>query len=347
MITKNLAKALEEIGFEYAETKTGDGSHVYAIYDGYLVTAYEKNSKKIVYFNFRFPENEANALKKYNMSDIFAAMMDEYSITDYSFAEDGLRVYSIASVDDFLQLIEKCSDLLTENEIKGIKCCSCCGNSFGSRHPKKVTDGCENHLMCEHCTINAIEECNTRSAKKSEEASEDKIWKGILGSVVGSLIGVLLYFVLYYWVSPAVNSSGLNEIRYIFCACGFLVATLSYYGYRLFCKKVSLSAYVTIPVTAFVCTTVGQYLGVVFEFIAGKNYVSPLSNKSFWLVHLRNTVPEDLAENFVNHSAIFYKLLAISIMFALVGSAIYLLTLREKSTIKPETLTVETISIGK
>ncbi len=347
MITKNLTKALEEIGFYYTDGKTSDKSHVYAIYNGYLVTVYEKGNKKIVYFNFRLPEGEENALKKLNMSEYFSTKIDEGLISNYSIDEDGLRVYSTADTVEFLKLIEDCADLLMNNDIRGVKYCSKCGNGFGSRHPKKVTSNCENHLMCEHCAINAIEEANERAQQKSAEESQDKIWKGILGSVLFSLIGVLVYFILYYWVSPAVNSSGLNEIRYIFCAAGFIVSLLSYYGYRIFCKKISLAAYITIPATSLISTAIGQYLGVVFEFIAGKNYTSPLSNKAFWLVHLRNTIPEDQVEFFTNYSAIFYKLLAISLMFAIIGSAIYLLTLHDKTTAKKEIIDIETISIGK
>ncbi len=348
MITKNLTKALEEIGFYYTEGKSSDKSHAYAVYNGYLTTIYEKSGKKIVYFNFKFPENEDNAIKKLNMSNsFFSAKIDEGLISDYSITEDGMRVYSTADVVNFLKLIEECAELLENNEIKGVKCCSKCGNGFGTRHPKKVTYGCENHLMCEHCAMDSIEELNEHANRKIAEESKDKIWKGILGSVAFSLIGVLVYFVLYYWVSPAVNSSGLNEIRYIFCACGFLVSLLSYYGYRLFCKRISRAAYITIPTSALIATAIGQYLGVVFEFIAGKNYSSPLSNKAFWLVHLRNTIPADQTEFFTSYSAIFYKLLAISLMFAIVGAAIYLLTIHDKATAKKETLEIETISIGK
>ncbi len=347
MITKTLTNALEEIGFYYSEGKSSDKSHVYAIYNNYLVSVYEKSGKKIAYFNFRLPESEENALKKLNMSESFSAKIDEGIIVNYSIEEDGMRVYSTAYIVDFLKLLEDCADLLEANGIKGIKCCSVCGNGFGSRHPKKVTDGCENHLMCEHCAIDTLEEVNQKAATKTAENAQDKIWKGILGSTLFSLIGILLYFVLYYWVSPAVNSGGLSEIRYIFCASGFIVSLLSYYGYILFCKKISRAAYITIPTTALISTAIGQYLGVVFEFIAGKNYSSPLSNKAFWLVHLRNTIPEEQTELFVNHSAIFYKLLAISLLFAIVGAAIFLLTLHDKANAKAELPEIETISIGK
>ena len=80
------------------------------------------------------------------------------------------------------------SSLLKENEIRGIEYCSKCGNKFGSRKPKKVTVNKENHLMCEHCAIDIVEEINNTAAQKSIENNNDKIWKGILGSVVFSLI---------------------------------------------------------------------------------------------------------------------------------------------------------------
>ena len=65
MITKNLTKALEEIGFTYSESKNADNSNAYAVYGGYLVTVYEKAGKKIAYINFKFSDNEENDIKKY------------------------------------------------------------------------------------------------------------------------------------------------------------------------------------------------------------------------------------------------------------------------------------------
>ena len=159
-----------------------------------------------------------------------------------------------------------------------------------------------------------------------------------------SFIGAFIYFVLYYWVSPKIgNGSGSH---YIFCIMGTGVALLSYCGYRIFCKKISAAAYVTISVTSLLFTAIGQYIGTVFEYIALNNFsVTALSNKHFWLLHLRNTIPADVASNFTNYSADFYKFLAISIMFAAVGAAIFLLSLRDKSIVKKETATIETLTI--
>ena len=59
----------------------------------------------------------------------------------------------------------------------------------------------------------------------------------------------------------------------------------------------------------------------MFEFIAKNGFnLSALSNKHFWLVHLRNTIPADVSDLFTDYSAIFWKLLIISLMFAAVGA---------------------------
>lgn len=347
MITKNLLKALEELGFEYRDNKSPDKIHAFAIYGDYLVSVYETAGKRTAYFNFKFSDNEENSIKKYEMSEAFSNELGEYSVFDYSISEDGMRVSSNGSIPTFLKLLDRCVSLLKEHEIKGIEYCSKCGNKFGSRKPKKVTIGKENHLMCEHCAIDIVEEVNNKAVQKAAENNTGKVLKGILGSFAFSLLGVGVYFLLYYFLSPAISQSSFNEVRYIFCICGFIVSLLSYYGYRILCKKVSLTAYITIPINAILFTAIGQYIGIVFEFIA-KNGFKPsvLSNKHFWLVHLRNTVPQEVADNFVAYSEIFWKLLAISLMFAAIGVGLFLLTLHDKSNIKPETVEIETVSIN-
>lgn len=348
MITKNLTKALEEIGFTYVEGSSSEKSHAYAVYGGYLVSIYELSGKKVVYINFKFSESEENDLKKYDMSETFSSEIDEYSISDYTISEDGMRVFCSGNIPVFLKLIDKCIALLIENEIRGVQYCSKCGNKFGDRKPKKVTDGKENHIMCEHCALETVEDISARIEEDKAEIGKSKIGKAVLFSSLLALLGAAIYFVLYFWLSPAMSESGLNEIRYIFCAAGFLTAALSYLGYRIFCKKASLAAYITVTLNSLLFTAIGQYLGVVFEFVAKEGFpVSILSNKHFWLVHIRNTIPADLASSFVDsdYSSVFWKLLVISLMFAAVGAAIFLLSLHEKSNKKPETVEVETISI--
>ena len=345
MITKNLLKPLEELNFIYNENKDSSISHAYGIYGGYLVTIYEIANKKVAYFNFKFNENEENSLKRYNMSEMFSSELDEFSVTDYTLSEDGMRVFCTGTVSVFLNLIDRCVELLQDNEIRGIEFCSKCGNKFGSRNPKKVTDKNENYLMCEHCALERLEEINTEADTIVAKDSSNPVF-GVLGSILFSLIGVALYFALYYWLSPAIGKSGLNEVRYIFCAPGFIVSLLSYLGYRIFCKKATLLAYISIPFSSLLFTSIGQYLGVVFEFIAKNSFtISVLSNKHFWLVHLRNTIPSELSDQFIDNSAVFYKLLLISLMFAAIGCAIFLLTLHDKSTTKKETVQIETIKI--
>lgn len=346
MITKNLTKALEEIGFTYVEGSSSEKSHAYAVYGGYLVSVYEESGKKVVYINFKFSESEENDIKKYDMSETFSSELEEYSVSDYSLSDDGMRVFCGGSIPVFLKLIDRCVSLLIDNEIRGCDYCSKCGNKFGSRKPKKVTDGKENYLMCDHCALETVEEASNHSEEEDSETKHGKVGIGILFSTLLALVGSALYFVLYYWLSPAMSKSGFNEVHYIFCVTGFITSLLAYIGYRAFCKKASISAYITVIINSLLFTAIGQYIGVVFEFVAKNGFsLSSLSNKHFWLVHLRNTIPNDVVDLYVDYSAIFWKLLIISLMFAAVGAAIFLLTLHDKSAKKPETVEVETITI--
>lgn len=347
MITKNLTKSLEEIGFSYVEGTSSDKSHAYAVYGGYLVSVYEFGGKKVVYFNFKFPKSEENDIKKYNMSETFSNEIEEYSVSDYTLSEDGMRVFCLGNVPIFLKLIDRCVALLLENDIRGVEYCSKCGNKFGARKPKKVTDGKENHIMCEHCALETVEEVSNRIEQNNTEINKGNNGLAVLGSTLLSLVGVVLYFVLYYWLSPSMSESGLNEVRYIFCVVGFIISLLAYFGYRFFSKKATACAYITVSLNSLIFTAIGQYIGIVFEFVAKNGFeTSMLSNKHFWLVHLRNTIPVDVADLFTDHSAIFWKLLIISLMFAAVGAAIFLLTLHDKSVKKPETVEIETITIN-
>lgn len=346
MITKNLIKSLEEIGFTYSEGSAAEYNHAYAIYGGYMVSVYEQGNQKIAYINFRFPESEENDLKKYDMSESFSANLEEFSVIDYSIEEDGMRVSSTGNTPIFLKLLDKCISLLIEHEIRGIEYCSNCGNKFGSRNPKNVTAGCEKHIMCDHCALEALEEFNSRKEEAKTEDKSSKTGLAILCSVLLSLVGVAIYFALYYWLSPAMSKSGLNEVRYIFCVAGFITSVCAYFGYRIFSSKASVVTYIVVILNSLLFTGIGQYIGIVFEFVAKNGLaLSVLSNKHFWLIHLRNTIPADLADLFTDYSAIFWKLLIISLMFAAVGAAIFLLSLHDKKNKKTETVVIETISI--
>ena len=63
MITKNLTKALEEIGFTYNEGNSAEKSHAYAVYGGYLVSVYEKAGKKTAFIISNFPKTKKTILK--------------------------------------------------------------------------------------------------------------------------------------------------------------------------------------------------------------------------------------------------------------------------------------------
>ncbi len=345
MISKNLLKALEERNFTFAEGSSTAKAHAYAVLGGYFVTVYEYSGKKVAYFNFKFAENEENSVKMYTVSESFSSIGSSFNVSNYSIDEDGLRVYFSGNTPEFIKLLDKCIEFLTENEIRGVGYCSMCGNKFGSKNPKKVTLGIENHLMCDHCALETVENIKKDSEKKILPTKKE-ITHGTLSSIGLSLLGVAIYFVVYFYLSPAISNTEINDARYIFCALGSLVAFLAYIGYRIGCKTSGMSSYIVIGINSLFFTAIGQYLGVVFEFIAKSGLkVNALSNKAFWLVHIRNTIPEGAKETIINYSSIFYKMLAISLMFAIVGAAIFLLTLHDKTTIKKEAAEVETIKL--
>lgn len=345
MISKNLLLALEDLGFTLSADKTPNKTHAYAAYGGYFITVYEANGKKIAYFNFKVTDNEENSLKLYNMSESFSSEMDEFNISDYSIFEDGMRVYFAGNASAFIKLLDKCITFLSENEIRGVGYCSNCGNKFGSRNPKKVTQGNENKLMCEHCALETLES-NKKTDIKPTTATKKQIASGTISSVLFSILGVGIYFLVYYFLSPAISKSEVNDARWIFCVLGAVVSLLAYAGYRVGCKAPGKIAYFIIGFNSLLFTAIGQYLGVVFEFIAKGGFkLGALSNKAFWLIHLRNTVPAEITDNFISYSSLFYKLLAISLMFAIVSAAILLLTLHDKTNPKNETAEIETIKL--
>lgn len=353
MITKNLRKALEEIGFRYSEGTSLEKHHAYSVYNGYLISVYETAGKRTAFVNYKANNDELNA----QISDTIISNNPSLPILNISFSENGISVVVNGDIPSFIKLLDVVTAVLCDNGIKGIENCSKCGNKFGTRKPKKVTEGNCNYALCEHCAIETIEDINNKSQTKDKEIESQKTIYGILGSIVFSLIGTFLYFVLYYWVSPNLNANGENigtGFHYIFCATGTLVALLSYIGYRLFCKKINATAYITVSATSLLFTAIGQYIGTVFEYIASNfsmlgngsvklSYI--LSDKHVWLIHLRNTIPEEISHLHIDYATIFYKMLVISLMFAAVGAAIFLLNLRDKSIEKKELATVETLSV--
>ena len=347
MITKYLLGALENIGFTSVFNDNKVCTHCYAIYGDYLISAYEEGNRKIAFFSFRFPESEENDVKRYEISEAFSGIAEDYSVVDYNIEDNGMKIACNGNAVDFIKLLDACIKLLNEYGIRGAGYCSVCGNKFGTRNPKKVTYGCDEQLMCEHCAMEALEEYDKQEAEEDQpEKSKGKTVFGILGSVVFSLIGVFLYFAAYYWIAPALAKSGVNDIRYVLCVLGAAVAVLAFAGYRLFCKKTNAAAYITTAAVPLLFTAIGQYIGSVFGYIANNGFgISALSKKAFWLIHLRSTVPDDIADQFENHSASFYRLLALSLVFAAVCIAIALLTLHDKSKTKKEPLRIVTLNI--
>ena len=346
MISKNLSNILDSLGFASSNNSSPKDSNMYSVYNGYLTTVSCNSNKVFVYFNFRFIESDENNLKKYNISNSVSSMMNKYDISDYSITSTGLRITAACNDESIAELLDECTSLLLEHNVRGAEYCSECGNKFGSRNPKKVTINSENYIMCEHCAVMAIEDSKKIDNEPVNEDSKGKA-KGVIFSVLGGIIGFFLYVLAYTVIIPWIKELKLGDVRYIFCALGCVVAVLAYFGYRIFCKKIDTAAYVTISISSLIFAALGQLIGSVLGFIVEGGYrSSSLLNKHFWLVHLRNTIPEESAGEFINRSAEFYKLFGISMLFSAIGTAIFILTLKEKSKPKIKEINIETLKLS-
>ncbi len=341
MLSKTLDAALRNIGL----TVTPD--HAYGIYGGYLITVSESGNKKQAFFNFLLEEEEESedsSLAAFEISEAVKSNLDTFSVIDYSLHEDGLDITSGSSIPDFLKMIDFCVELLNEHKVKGSDYCSGCGKQFGKRYPKKLTSDNKNYLMCESCTLDVLEERDKPTAET--DASSKTSLSAILGALGGGLIGIALFYVFYRWVIPFANEWGSWDPRYAVTVIGFLVAFLTYTGYRLFFKKASLAAYITVSAVSVMAAVAGQYIGIIVNIL--NDFSIRLSQiitvyPKFLLMPLRSTA----VEGYKNYSSDFYIFAAISVLLAVFGAIIFLLGMYEKSKVVIEKPKVETLRINK
>ena len=340
MLSKTLSAALQNIGLTLTD------SHAFGIYGGYLLTVYENGNKKTAFFNFLLDENEENedsSLASFEISEAIKSNLETYSIIDYELQDDGLSVTSGQNIQKFLEMIDFCTELLKEYSVKGSENCCYCGKKFDKKHPKKVTKSNKNYLLCEACTLEVLEEHNKPAEEKSIVTPAKSRFLGIIGAIIGGLLGVLFYYATYQWLLPLTVDLESWDFRYVVTAYGFVTALFVYLGYKLFCKKASLTAYISIPLISIIFTAIGQYIGTIV-YISTENSFNLFKFPDFGLLlmmPLRSTAENEAIE----YSSSFYFLLAISIALAVVGAIIFLLGFYEKNRIVKEDIKVETLKI--
>jgi hypothetical protein len=345
MLSKTLDAAVKNIGF------TVTPEHAYGIYGGFLITVYETGSKKTAFINFLLEDNPDDnsdaSLSAFNISESIKENLYKYAIIDYNLSDDGLSVTTAGSAPEFLQMLDFCVELLDEHSndnasVKNSNYCSCCGKSFGKRYPKKLTRSNKNYLLCESCALEILEEQDKHKQKTNEKIPASKRFAGVVGSVVGGLIGVFLYFAAYKWLFPQINTWDSFILNFVFALFGFATAFLAYLGYKIFCKKASLTAYISVSVVAVLFSVFGEYLGTIVKILADHESVSfGLVYKTVCMMPFRSTALKDA----LNYSSDFYTGAVMSFIFAAAGAVIFLLGLYEKSRGIKENIKIETIKI--
>ena len=357
MISNALRSAAEGIGFTYVPGKSASRrsgmDSLYGVYGGYLVTLYDEGSRRTFFVNYYLDPNEEeeDSVRLLEISESLKGAFSGLSVSNYTVESNGLSCTVSGTLDEFLALLDRVLEILVEKEVAGATYCSCCGNKIGKRPPKKLTDKRRHLLLCEHCALDQLEAASKAAASNSANARPKRTGMGILGAIAGGLIGILLYALIYAFLSPLFADSSF-EIRYLFCALGFATAGLVYAGFCFFSKRPCVSAYVSISVVTLVSTLLGQYFGSFIGYAKQMGFTLSRAVRlpSMWLIHLRSTVDKTLnpAQEILDTydiSSLFYWLLGLSLLFALVGSIIFQLGLYEKGKIRKEPLELETLRI--
>lgn len=357
MISNALRSAAEGIGFIYTSGKSAAGrsgmDSLYGIYGGYLVTLYDEGSRRTFFVNYYLDPNaeEEDSVRLLEISESLKSAFSGLSVSNYAVESDGLSCTVSGSLDDFLALLDRVLEMLVEKDVTGATHCSCCGNKIGKRPPKKLNDRRRHFLLCEHCALDKLEAASKTPAESDANGRPKRTGMGLLGAIVGGLVGILLYVLTYAFLSPLFSDSSF-EIRYLFCALGFATAGLVYAGFCFFSKRPCASAYISISSVTLVSTLLGQYFGSFIGYVKQMEFTLSRAIRlpSMWLIHLRSTVDKtvDYSQEILDTydiSSLFYWLLLLSLLFALIGSVIFQLGLNEKGKIRKEPPALETLRI--
>ncbi len=358
MISKALRTTAEGIGFTYTEAAKSGKDSLYGVYGGYLVTLYDAGSSRSFYISYRLrdreaandPEEDADSVRLLELSESFKNAAEGMRLSECDLQPDGLFCTVVAEIDEFLAFLDRTVAMLREQGADGVTHCSRCGSKIGKRPPKKLLENRRNRLLCEHCALELLEE----GSKPAEDDLPPKhTGKGLLGAVLGGLLGVAAYLLLYGFLSPLFGESSF-EIRYVFCLLGFFTAWAVYAGFRLFSKRPCASAYAVVGIVTTLSVAAGQYLGSFLGYakIQGFSIPEAVRLPSMWLIHLRSAVDkaeitydQSLLDLYDAPSALFWRLLVFSLLFAAIGAVLFLFGMREKGRPHVEAPEIETLRI--
>lgn len=336
MLSKTLNAAVKNIGL----TVTPDNA--YGIYGGYMLTILENGNKKTAFFNFILDENEDTSLAAFDISDEIKNNLSTYSIIDYDLKDEGLSVTTDQSIPDFLKMIDFCVELLNNYAVKNGSYCSGCGKEFGKKYPKKITRDNKNYLLCESCTLEIIEEQNKQTEKSEVKIPAKTRFLGVIGSIIGGLIGAFLFFAVSKWIMPLIDGWDSFIFRFILSGLGFATAYFSYLGYKIFCKKASLTAYLSVSIISVIFSLIGHYLGTLLEIAEVHSLrLSDLYYSNLLAMPFRSTA----LEGFPEYSSNFYIYGALTLILAVSGALIFLLGFYEKDKVVKEEIKIETLKI--
>ncbi len=353
MISKVLRTTAEGIGFTYMEAAKSGKDSLYGVYGGYLVTLYDAGSSQSFYISYFLRDGdgeEADSVRLLELSESLKHAAEDVRLTECDVQPDGLFCKVSAEIDRFVAFLDRTVALLQEQGADGVTHCSRCGNRIGKRPPKKLFAERRNHLLCEHCALELLEE----STKATDVDLPPKhTGKGLLGAVGGGLLAVVAYLLLYTFLAPLFAESSF-EVRYVLCLLGFFAAWAVYAGFRLFSKRPCASAYAIVGVVTALSVAAGQYLGsfVGYAKIQGFSISEAVRLPSMWLIHLRSAVDkatvtydQSLLDLYDAPSSLFWRLLVFSLLFAAIGATMFLFRLRENGYPHEEPPEIETLRI--
>lgn len=332
MIEQALSDAAQKLGFN------SDAVSACGVYDKYLISLYNESGNNVFYINYLVDPDADYEMMSLELGQKIKEIFDEYSIVSYAADEGGMTVEADCPIPKFFEALDYCIELLSHYEVIGCDRCTSCGAQFDGRPVKKVRKGCKSFIVCEGCALETLEKYNKETAEIAPPTKKQKN-AATLAAAAGGLIGALLYIPAYAWLYPVVKSAAF-DVRYIFCLLALATSALCYLGYTIFCKKSSKSAYITVGLSSVLFSAIGQYVGYVAMLITtvGGGVFPPVS--SIYLMPLRSTA----ASAELDYSSSFYVLFAISVLFAICGSIIFLLGLYEKNHKPKEEITIETVT---
>ena len=326
MVSKKLLKAAEHLHLTHVEKLPLEDSYLYGGCEGYLVSLYDDGKGKTFFINYYADgfDDDEESIRSVEISEELKSIVREQVLLDYSVLPQGLSCTLSGTWEDTISCMKNVCRMLADEDLDGAVRCSCCGNKIGKRPPKRVVVGKDNYLYCDHCALEVLETQKEQPANTADQPSHGL--RGLLGACIGGLIGAFVYFALYKWIYPLLSGSSF-DFRYIFTACGLLTAFLVYKGYTVLSKKPCAAEAVTVSVLSVLFTSAGQYLGC-FAWYAEKQgfgFFDAMRIPSMWLIHLRSTVDASLTydqtvlDNY-NIAPVFYRLLLISLLFAVIGT---------------------------